>query len=155
MLKIKTLYTNNDVFSDLSYDNDYDGLAQRLENAEFGFTEFYTKDGNVLNVNTVNINAIEVDRGERNVKNEPIRNKVPLIERDKRGNITHYKNSDGYEWWCEYDEHENTTYYKHSNGIEFWQEYDEHSNLTHYKDSDGNEFLARVRQAQQSNPLQT
>ena len=37
---------------------------------------------------------------------------------DKKGNVTHYKDSDGYERWYEYDEKGNVTHTKHSNGCE-------------------------------------
>ena len=36
----------------------------------------------------------------------------------------------------EYDEKENITHYKDSTGFEFWKEYDE-GKLIHYKNSDG------------------
>lgn len=32
-----------------------------------------------------------------------------IIEKDERGNIIHYKNSNGYEYWREYDSTDNVT----------------------------------------------
>ena len=37
----------------------------------------------------------------------------------------------------EYDEKENITHYKDSTGFEFWKEYDDEGKLIHYKNSDG------------------
>ena len=48
-------------------------------------------------------------------------NKV-IIEYDEKGNVAHYKNSDGYEKWYEYDENGNETHYKDSDGYEYCKE---------------------------------
>ena len=39
---------------------------------------------------------------------------------DDRGNLIHYKHSDGFEYWREFDENNNRNYYKNSNGCELW-----------------------------------
>ena len=48
------------------------------------------------------------------------------ITRDDKGNLTHYKNSRGYEKWNEYDSNGKLTHSKNSNGYEKW--YDEDGN---------------------------
>ena len=46
-------------------------------------------------------------------------------------NVTHYKDSDGYERWYEYNENGNVTHTKDSNGHEEWKEQDEKGNVTY------------------------
>jgi YD repeat-containing protein len=58
---------------------------------------------------------------------------------DSNGNIIHYKNSNGYEWWQEYDSNGNCIHSKNSNGYEWWREYDSNGNMIHSKNSDGYE----------------
>ena len=62
-----------------------------------------------------------------------------ITEYDKKGNLTHVRNSDGFESWREYDANNNEIHYRNSDGFERWQEYDENSNLIHYRNSDGYE----------------
>lgn len=67
-------------------------------------------------------------------------NNFPITEYDINGNIIHYKNSDGYEWWKEYDTNGNEIHYKDSDGDEWWSEYDANGNVTHFKNSHGKEW---------------
>ena len=62
------------------------------------------------------------------------------IEYDDNGNLIHYKNFNGDEYWQEYDNNGNLIHYKDSDGFENWKEYDDKNNLIHYKDSDGSEY---------------
>ena len=55
-------------------------------------------------------------------------NNYPHITRDSKGNIIHYKDSNGDESWREYDERDNRIHFKSSNGLEVWY------------DSEGNEI---------------
>ena len=64
----------------------------------------------------------------------------PHTTRDSKGNIIHFKNSNGFEFWREFDERDNKIHYKSSDGFEYWKEYDESNNEIHYKSSDGIEF---------------
>ena len=61
-------------------------------------------------------------------------------EYDENGNIIYHKNSDGFEEWNEYDENGNCIYSKKYNGYEEWFKYDENGNIIHYKTSDGFEY---------------
>lgn len=63
-----------------------------------------------------------------------------VIEYDRNGNLIHYKNSNGYEYWKEYDSNGNLIHYKNSDGKEEWNEYDSNGNQIHYKDNDGEEY---------------
>jgi hypothetical protein len=70
-----------------------------------------------------------------------MRSKDPIREYDTNGNLIHFKNSAGFEYWCEYDSNGNEIYRKYSGsgGYEYWCEYDSNNNLIHYKNSDGGE----------------
>lgn len=57
---------------------------------------------------------------------------------DSRGNVIHFKDSDGFESWREYDSNNNEIHYKNSNGIEIWQKFDS-NNKIYEKDSFGDE----------------
>ncbi len=63
-----------------------------------------------------------------------------IREYDANGNLIHYKNSNGIEYWREYDANGNLIHYKESNGYETWREYDANGNLIHYKDGYGVEY---------------
>ena len=61
---------------------------------------------------------------------------------NSNGNMIHYKDSNGYEFWKEYDSNGNMIHYKNSNGYEFWyhngveiskEEYDRIHNSCHGK----------------------
>ena len=41
----------------------------------------------------------------------------------RKGNETHYKNSNGYDYWYEYDEKGNMIHYKKSSGYEELYDY--------------------------------
>ena len=67
---------------------------------------------------------------------------VPEIsEYDEKGNLIHYRNSDGYEYWREFDKNNNLIHRRDTNGFEAWKEYDENGNLIYYRDSDGYEEI--------------
>lgn len=51
-----------------------------------------------------------------------------IIEQDSNGNYTHFK-SDDYECWREFDERGNLIHYRNTNGKERYYEYDERNNL--------------------------
>ena len=85
--------------------------------------------------------------------NKTVTNKIKIIKEvnfvskstssvtiNQNGNVTHYKNINGYEWWKEYDKNGNETHYKNINGDENWKEYDENGNITHYKNINGDEW---------------
>jgi len=59
---------------------------------------------------------------------------------DADGNCTHYRDSEGCEYWYEYDEKGNPTYGRNSEGCEYWYEYDEKGNRTHFRNSEGYEW---------------
>ena len=61
-----------------------------------------------------------------------------IFDRDKNGNLIHYKNANT-EYWNEYDENDNLIYYKDCDGYEVWHEYDKNGNEIHCKDSKGYE----------------
>ena len=62
-----------------------------------------------------------------------------LKEYDEKGNLIHYRDSNGYEEWREYDENNNPIHFRNSTGFEWWSEYDENNNVIHYRNSDGYE----------------
>jgi len=62
----------------------------------------------------------------------------PITEYDKDGNIIHYKDSDGFEYWNKYDKNNNLIYHKDSDGDEYWNEY-KNNNLIYHKTSGGYE----------------
>ena len=66
--------------------------------------------------------------------------KYPIIDYDKKGNLIHYKTSDGYEYWKDYDKKGNLIHSKNSNGYEYWKDYNKEGKLIHYKDSNGYEY---------------
>ena len=47
-----------------------------------------------------------------------------IKEYDDRGNIIHYKDTDGDEYWREYDENNNLVHYKSFVGYEYWWKFD-------------------------------
>jgi len=57
------------------------------------------------------------------------------FEYDEKGNIIHFKNSDGYEIW--FDEKGNMIHCKDSDGFEMW--FNEKGSITRCKDSNGPE----------------
>jgi YD repeat-containing protein len=63
-----------------------------------------------------------------------------IKEYDKNNNLTHYRDSNGYEYWSEYDEKGNEIHYRNSEGYEWWREYDEKNNCIHYRDTNGYEW---------------
>ena len=68
-------------------------------------------------------------------------NTMPGIrEYDKKGNVIHFRDSDGFEEWREYDANNNVIHYRSSAGFERWTEYDENGNVIHYRDSNGDEL---------------
>ena len=92
---------------------------------------------------TFDLKAMMKDRGLKPLharKPEPVMPVIAVIEKDDKGNKTHYKNNKGYEWWSEYDDKGNETHYKNNEGYECWSEYDDKGNETHYKDSEGYEW---------------
>ena len=48
-------------------------------------------------------------------------------EFDERGNLIHFKDSSGYEYWQEFDKNNNEIHYKDSDGSEYWYKYDENN----------------------------
>lgn len=55
----------------------------------------------------------------------------PIREYDEKGNLIHYKDSTGYEYWSEFDEKGNLIHYRtYSDGYEQWREYDEQGKRT-------------------------
>jgi len=65
--------------------------------------------------------------------------KESVIEYDERGNIAHYNNFLGTEYWYKYDKNNNLVSYKNLDGYESWREYDENNVCIHYKNTDGEE----------------
>ena len=59
----------------------------------------------------------------------------------KSNNEIHFKDSDGFEIWCEYDGNGKLIHYKNSDGFENW--YDSNENLIHYKNSNGNKITKK------------
>ena len=54
----------------------------------------------------------------------------PIIEEDSKGNVVHYKDSDGYEWWSEYNKRGKEFHHKDNDGFKRWSEYDKRGNAT-------------------------
>ena len=52
-----------------------------------------------------------------------------IKEFDERGNLIHYKNSNGLESWTEYDENNNEIHYKNSYGIEYWCKWENNNKI--------------------------
>ncbi len=59
---------------------------------------------------------------------------------DKKGNLIHFIDFKGYEFWQKYDENNNVIYRKCFDGEEQWYEYDENNNEIYRKNSYGEEF---------------
>jgi len=57
---------------------------------------------------------------------------------DDHGNLIHFRNSDGFESWCDYDDHGNVIHYRNSTGYEAW--YGDNRNVIHWKDSNGYDY---------------
>ena len=53
------------------------------------------------------------------MKNKTVIN-YPLITKDSKGNLVHYKYSNGTECWYEYDENNNLIHAKNTSGYECW-----------------------------------
>ena len=53
---------------------------------------------------------------------------------------THFKNSNGFEWWREHDSNNNEIHFKTNDGFERWREYDSHNNQIHFKNNQGYEW---------------
>ena len=91
--------------------------------------------------------AFSAEVGEKTYKEVTVNGKtlskwvevLSISEYDSNGNLIHFKDSDGYEYWKEYDSNGNEIHYKTSNGKEEWYEYDSNGNPIHYKDNKGNE----------------
>ena len=64
----------------------------------------------------------------------------PHTTKDNKGNVIHYKDSNGYEYWKDYDSNNNRIHYKDSKGVECWFKYDSNNNVIHYKESNGYEY---------------
>jgi len=47
-----------------------------------------------------------------------------IKEYDGKGNLIHFKYSNGYEYWQEFDENNKIIHLKCSNGYEFWYKWD-------------------------------
>ena len=45
-----------------------------------------------------------------------------IKEYDKRGNLIHYSDNKGFEFWSEFDEHNNLVHCKYSKSFEYWSE---------------------------------
>lgn len=56
--------------------------------------------------------------------------------RDKNGNIIHYKDSTGEEWWKDYDEKGNLTHFK-QHGYEYWQKFNSTGQCIYREDNKG------------------
>jgi YD repeat-containing protein len=63
-----------------------------------------------------------------------------IKEYDNNGNLIHFRNSDGYEFWREYDTNGNEIHSRDSDGYEDWREYDTNGKCIHYRDSNGYEW---------------
>jgi len=59
------------------------------------------------------------------------------IKEYNNDHIVYYKDSDGFEEWCEHDSNGKPIHWRNSRGHEQWYDHDEHGNLIHYKNSDG------------------
>jgi YD repeat-containing protein len=64
----------------------------------------------------------------------------PIYEYDSKGNLIHYRDSDGWEAWYEYDSNGNYIHFRSSVGLEAWREYDTNGKLIHFKNSFGDEY---------------
>ena len=92
--------------------------------------------------------AFSAEVGEKTYKEVTVNGKtlskwvevLSISEYDNNGNLIHYKNSNGYEYWKEYDSNGNLIHSKDSDGKEEWNEYDSNGNQIHYKDNDGEEY---------------
>jgi len=56
--------------------------------------------------------------------------KLEVKKYDEKGNLTYYKDSDGFEQRWKYDEKGNSTYYKDSDGFERWCEFNTQGEIT-------------------------
>ena len=91
--------------------------------------------------------AFSAEVGEKTYKEVTVNGKtlskwvevLSISEYDNNGNLIHYKNSNGYEYWKEYDSNGNSIHFKNSNSYEKWYEYNSNGNLIHSKDSNGKE----------------
>lgn len=63
-----------------------------------------------------------------------------IINTDKNGNQTHYKDSNDFETWKEYDEKNRIIHYRDSNGLERWYEYTPNGKKLHHIDPTGYEY---------------
>jgi len=54
------------------------------------------------------------------------------ITYDDNVKITHWKQANGFEIWCDYDANGNLLHHKTSDGFETWYEYDAHGNKIHW-----------------------
>ena len=92
--------------------------------------------------------AFSAEVGEKTYKEVTVNGKTlsklvevySVIEYDRNGNEIHFKENDGYEYWCEYDSNGNLIHSQNSHGLEKWYEYDSNGNQIHYKDNDGEEY---------------
>lgn len=58
-------------------------------------------------------------------------------EHDESGNMIHYKDNVGNEFWIGYNNLGYANYFKDISGYEFWIDYDESGNKIQYRDSNG------------------
>ena len=79
----------------------------------------------------------------------------PHTTKDSKGNLIHYKKSDGCEYWREFDKNNNIIHYKVSDGYESWKEFDKNNNKIHYKNSNGYETWYDSKGNEIPNPNQT
>jgi len=138
--------------------NDFDSLLQyypmkkSLKIFEIEVLGEVISEGNKSVTNKLKvIKVISLAKFKKELKNSKFDKKNNLIhskdsngyerwkEYDKKNNLIHYKHSNGREEWNKYDKNNNLIYYKHSNGVEYWNEYDKNNNLIHFKDSNGYE----------------
>jgi hypothetical protein len=47
----------------------------------------------------------------------------PITKYDSNGNMIHFKNSYGYEYWCGYDEHNNIFFYLNTKDEIYWKKH--------------------------------
>ncbi|MBR4789378.1 MAG: hypothetical protein IK024_00625 [Treponema sp.] len=62
-------------------------------------------------------------------------------EYDDKGNLIHYKDSNGLEEWMEYDDKGNLIHHKFNSGTEVWTQYNDDGNAIYAIDSEGNEYI--------------
>ena len=79
---------------------------------------------------------LRVRRKDNNM-NEHITSNGAHYEYDEVGNLIHYKNNDGTEFWKEYDKNGNEIFYEHSDGFKCWRDYDDNGREISYRDSNG------------------